>query len=181
MQKQKVPLTLFSFKVFKKFPRLLTIPCQWAIKAFCASVFATERDDPLTKLALDVLGAYLIIFKQLHVKSLNLKGNVSFTNLWNHSNEEIVVPGCTIQAREKFLSSSYHESFHRSFPHKLSAAVWKAELGTWPQPVLMYLLLHYCYHWSKKDWLLLELHGNSVTRMNERLYLPEEGKFLNRN
>lgn len=35
-------------------------------------MFATERDDPLTKLALDVLGAYIIAFKQLQIKSLNL-------------------------------------------------------------------------------------------------------------
>lgn len=77
MQSKEDLLTWFVFKVFKKFPRLLTIPCQWAIKAFWASVFATERDEPLTKLALDVLGAYLIKFKQLCNKSLNLKGNVA--------------------------------------------------------------------------------------------------------
>lgn len=50
-------LTWFAFRVSKKFPRLFTIPCQWAIKVCCAAVFATERDAPLTKLALDVLGA----------------------------------------------------------------------------------------------------------------------------
>ena len=55
---KKVLHTWFAFKVFKKFPRLFTIPCQWAIKARCASVVATEREDPLTKLALDVLGAF---------------------------------------------------------------------------------------------------------------------------
>jgi hypothetical protein len=45
-------------------------------------VFATERDDPLTKLALDVLGAYHITFKNLHVKSLNLNGNVRNDKLY---------------------------------------------------------------------------------------------------
>lgn len=75
-------LTWFSFKVFKKFPRLLTIPCQWAIKAFWASVLATERDAPLTKLALDVLGAYLNTYKQLHFQSTNLKGNVANEKLY---------------------------------------------------------------------------------------------------
>lgn len=51
-------LTWLAFNVFKKFPKLLTIPCQWAIKACWAAAFARDRDDPLTKLALDVLGAY---------------------------------------------------------------------------------------------------------------------------
>lgn len=50
--------TWFAFNVFRKFPRLVTIPCQWAIKTCWAAVLATERDDPLTKLAREVLGAY---------------------------------------------------------------------------------------------------------------------------
>lgn len=54
--KKGISVTWFAFKVFKKFPRLFTIPCQWAIKACCAAVFATER-TPFTKLALDILGA----------------------------------------------------------------------------------------------------------------------------
>ena len=36
-------------------------------------MFATERDDPLTKLALDVLGACLIS----HTNSYPLKGNLA--------------------------------------------------------------------------------------------------------
>ena len=70
-------LTWFAFKVFRKFPRLLTIPCQWAIKALWASVFATERDDPLTKLALDVLGAYRHHIQTLDFKCINLEENVA--------------------------------------------------------------------------------------------------------
>lgn len=52
-------LTLFTLSMFKKFPRLFTIPCQWAIKACCAAVFVFEREDPFIMLALDVLGAWI--------------------------------------------------------------------------------------------------------------------------
>lgn len=34
----------------------------------------------------------------------------------------IYIPECTVQGEEKSLSSSYHESFHISFRHKLLAA-----------------------------------------------------------
>lgn len=86
-------------------------------------------------------------------------------------NEEIVIPGCITQAREKFLSSSYLESFRISFPHKLWAAVWKEEQGTWLQLVSTHLCLRSCYHWLGKDWLLLEFHGNSATKVIRKTLL----------
>ena len=56
---EKMEPTLFDFRVLRKFVRLFTIPCQWAISACWPAVLATERDAPFTKLALDVLGACL--------------------------------------------------------------------------------------------------------------------------
>ena len=52
-------LTWFAFNVFKKLSRLLTIPCQWAIKACCPAAFPSEREVPLTRLALEVRGAWV--------------------------------------------------------------------------------------------------------------------------
>jgi len=77
---KEIILTWLAFKVFRKFPRLFTIPCQWAIKARWASVFATERDDPLTRLALDVLGAYLVTYQQWCLKRMIFQGNVKCIN-----------------------------------------------------------------------------------------------------
>lgn len=51
-------LTWLAFNKFKKLARLLTIPCQWATKISWAAAFASVRAvAPLSKLALDILGA----------------------------------------------------------------------------------------------------------------------------
>lgn len=70
-EKRNIIPTLFTFSMFRKFPRLFTIPCQWAIKACWAAVLVFEREDPFIKLALDVLGACIVAVK-LSVSQANM-------------------------------------------------------------------------------------------------------------
>lgn len=111
---QNIIPTLFTFSIFTKFPRLFTIPCQWAIKACWAAVLVFEREDPFIKLALDVLGACSVgIGKENHMKPSVRQANMMVIILWT---KKSWIPECTSQAREIFLSSNYPGSFHISSP-----------------------------------------------------------------